>query len=179
MQELLFKYLAQAEIVSIKGLGTFNITSIQPQYKTVEQTFTPPNQKINFVKTAETTTPNFVEYVATQKNITIEQANILINNTNKNNWIGLGEFFSDANGEKQFIEKQPYATGIEMTALKVIRKDEEHFITVGVQEKTNTEMSEFYNFEKETVQGKWWIASLIIALTTIAYLLVYFLTNNN
>jgi hypothetical protein len=179
MQELLFKYLAQATTVSLEGLGTLQLVHTPPQYQTVEQTFTAPSQYINFEKNAAITSPKFIEYVATQKQISNTEAADLIAKTTKNDWVGIGEFKQNELGEDDFI---PYNLNIvtnKIVAEKVIRKEEEHYITVGEQEKTNTEMSAFYNEEINVAQSKWWIAALLIGLATIGYIIFYYLTNKN
>ncbi len=179
MQQLLYKYLAQQETVTLEGLGTFKKVTTAPQYQVVEQSFSAPNQHIIFEKNTEFTTPQFIEYVATQKQISNNEAADLITKVDKNSWIGIGEFKQNELGELVFSNSHNNVQGNKILVEKVIRKDEEHYITVGEQEKTNTEMAAFYNDEYINVKSKWWIAALIIGLLTIGYLIFYYTTSNN
>jgi hypothetical protein len=190
MQTLFYKYLAQVGKVSIHGLGTFSILPNAPSYQTIAGHYTAPQVQMVCNYDACITSDGFIDYVATQQNITytaaktfiIEQAQLVVNLVDKNSfdeWKGIGLFKQNAEQQIILVPDAIPSYLPNINAKRVVRKDEVHAITVGEQERTNIEMEAYYNEPSTPAHSKWWIAPLVIAIATLAYLVYYYLQYKN
>ena len=189
MQQLIGEYLLKFNTCEIPNLGILSIEKTPASFNFGEQIITAPKPIITFLQ-KEITNDNFANYVATQKNISLTEANNLVANfTNSihalsdNNTFeveNVGTFSKNENDKIAFeaVVINPSFTPA-VSAVKVIHPNESHSITVGDTETNSTTMTEYYADETPQAKSRWWIWALVLGLISIATLLFNYFGSNN
>jgi nucleoid DNA-binding protein len=183
MQQYILPFLAQHYSLTIKDLGTFSVVEDAPSWEAVKQQFTTPETIIKFSNTAEETTEEFINFIATKNKLTIKVANEYIQNAielfqsdyTNNKFIINGIGTLQKKGARELELHQSFTNQYKpITAVKVIRQDAKHTLRVGETETTNLQMQEYYEqgISKKTIG--WFTIALLLSIATIGYILFYF-----
>lgn len=187
MEQLILPYLAKYKSLTIQDIGNFKVENISPNWVAIEEILTAPSIQVVFEADQVPTSQGFIDYVANKLKLTTIESNLHIQNkieiilahckqNAKVEIQGLG--FLKKEGEHIAFEANNITIALPVNATRVIRKDEEHFIRVGEQEKTNLQMHEFYTQNNAVSSFSWWTYAWIITLITVGYLAFYFFKYN-
>lgn len=185
MLELIKRYLYLHKSISLSGIGTLLLVEVPARIDYPNKLLHPPQHKLQF-QTTLNSDDHFSNWLSEHLNMNIEEtakqtAHFIsdfkqsLNNHQEVEWEGLGLFKNDENQVLRFTSTFNPVTGEPVHAEKVIRKNAEHTIRVGEQEKTNTEMQELLFGTKKKVLFHWWYSAGIILVLSIAAIL-YFAT---
>jgi nucleoid DNA-binding protein len=183
MLELLRRYLYLHKSISLNGFGTLLLEEIPARIDYPNKLLHPLQYKLQFQSTSNSD-DHFSLWVSEQLNISREEsakqtAHFISDlkqrliNQNIVEWEGIGVFKNDENQVLRFTPTINIVTGDPVAAEKIIRKNAEHFIRVGEQEKTNTQMQELLFGTKKKVRFHWWYSAVILLVLGIAAILYF------
>ncbi len=185
MVDVLRKYLANQQQISIKGIGTVSVEQLPARVDFPNQLLHPPETILHFSNSSQDDS-TFCKWLSRELQISELQAT---NNyqsfaeemlkelkaNKKVSWEGVGEFVKPENGLIQFSPalqntsiKEPVA------AKKIIRQGAEHYIRVGEDERTNTEMQEMLFGDQKKLYQRWWLPAAVLLLTGLIAVWIYF-----
>jgi nucleoid DNA-binding protein len=184
MVDVLRKYLANQQQISIKGVGTISVEQLPARVDFPNQLLYPPETILHFSKLAHHDEA-FCRWLSRELQVSEIQAvndyqsfadEMLkeLNENKKMSWNGVGEFVKSENGLINFnpaIQNTSVAKPI--AAKKIIRQGAEHYIRVGEDERTNTEMQEILLGDEKKLYKSWWLAAVILLLTALIIIVVY------
>ena len=195
MNNLLHKYFALTHKLYIPGIGTF-VAAEKPAVLDFanKEIFIPPHD-ITYKNETAFADKNFFNFLCSQMHTEEWKAIIVFNDfvshiknviTHEGSFTipGIGTLSQQAPGQYNFSQIE---TGINLfspvTAERVIRKNAEHAVMVGVQEKTSVQMQ--YEIELQATEDnaakqkeKWWIPAVVLAAIGFAALVYYYLVLN-
>jgi hypothetical protein len=190
MYTLVYKYLLLNHHVYIPGVGNFKMERIPAEFDFINKIFHPPFHKIIYSTEGLAADKKFYSFLASEKNVNEVEAIQLYNDfayTLKNNIYnetavdlpGVGTLLMDQDEGITYIPAPiDHASYLpKVSANLVIRKDVgEHFITVGDQQRTNTQQMQEYMEEEPTSipQDKWWVFAVILAIIGISAIVYYY-----
>ena len=195
MTDALNGYLLQHNSINIPGLGSIYIQKIPVTTDFVNKQLYPVSFSYRFDKRNDTPDKLFYNYLAARKGMSESEAiewynqfsttlRTAVKNDGYFEWNGVGVFKQDGNGDILFEEQRTPLPLRPVPARRVIRKDAQHAILVGDQEKTNVQMTEMLSTEtvqqEEVVEVKkerWWISALILFIA--ALIIIFFHYYNN
>ncbi len=185
MVELIARYLSFQKLVSIKDVGTFSVEELPARLDFPNKLLHAPEHILHF--NPKWSNDELFEQWA-QKQLGLSQQEIKaqlqnlsadfqrrLSDKNELNWEGIGRF---SKNDQQLIL---FTNGFEavkrppVVAEKVIRKNAQHSIRVGEQEKTNVEMEELLQTQSRKTLNLWWLFALALFLT--AFLAILFIAN--
>ncbi len=185
MVELIARYLSFQKQVSIKDVGTFSVEELPARLDFPNKLLHAPEHILHF--NPKWSNDELFEQWA-QKQLGLSQQEIkaqlqnlsadfqrTLSDKNELNWEGIGRF---SKNDQQLIL---FSSGLEVVkrppvvAEKVIRKNAQHSIRVGEQEKTNVEMEELLQKQSRKTLNLWWLLALALFLT--AFLAILFIAN--
>lgn len=182
MYQYLYKYFALHKKLAIPGIGTFAVENENPGIDFAEKLIYPSKQHI--IYKADNTVPerklfNFLAaHLQTDEVNAIRKFNDyavdLKEELNANGTVilpGIGKLMMQIYNSYTFKEEERISFFTSLPAERVIRKNAEHFIRVGEEERTSTEMQEQLNHE-HVKKDIWWLYALvlgIIGFAAIAY----------
>ncbi len=185
MVELIARYLSFQKQVSIKDVGTFSVEELPARLDFPNKLLHAPEHILHF--NPKWSNDELFEQWA-QKQLGLSQQEIkaqlqnlsadfqrTLSEKNELTWEGIGRF---SKNDQQLIL---FTNGFEavkrppVVAEKVIRKNAQHSIRVGEQEKTNVEMEELLQTQSRKTRNLWWLFALALFLT--AFLAILFIAN--
>lgn len=183
MLELIKRYLYLNKSISLNGIGTLLLEEIPARIDYPNKLLYPSQHKLQF-QTTSSSDDHFSSWMSEQLPVSKEECSTQIEhfiselkrslNQNKQvEWEGLGLFKNDENQVLRFTSSLIIETGDPVSAEKIIRKNAEHFIRVGEQEKTNTQMQELLFGTKKKALFQWWYSAVILLLLGIAAILYF------
>ncbi len=171
MNESLFKKLALNKKLNLPGIGFFIIEQQPAQLDFTNKIITAPLPIIHFKS------PNISD---DEKNFLL--ADVAQKIKSKCADTGVSYLPAIGNIKKQFttysFEPDVFLPQYfpEIKIERIVRKDAQHTIRVGEDERTNTEMQKFLSEEK-IVKSRWLLYAIILALLGIAALIYYNIIN--
>ena len=183
MHQLIATYLFQHKQCTLLKYGHLFIKTSTAESNFINKQIDAPQQSIHF-SNQEIDSAGFIEYVASQKNILLQNAkeNVehftqLFFSGQQNNLKGIG-IFTIQNGSINFEADDVNSLLTQPAyAERVIHQAAEHSMLVGDKETTTTEMTEFLA-EKIAPQDKWWIWAILLGLIGISIIVFYYLIDN-
>jgi CCDC81-like prokaryotic HU domain 1 len=184
MHTILSAYLFQYKTCPLPGLGTLVINNSPAEYDFVNKLFLPPEPQTIF-NTAETDAAELVDYIAAKQQCSVIAAiETLGNYCNRIKYElsingkavinTAGTLVNDADGTVKFEQNMlPAYLQQPVEAERVIHPEAMHTMLVGDKETTNVQMTEYYT-ESPAAKNYWWVWALVIFITAIIGLLVYF-----
>lgn len=185
MVELIARYLSFQKQVSIKDVGTFSIEELPARLDFPNKLLHAPEHILHF--NPKWSNDELFEQWA-QKQLGLSQQEIkaqlqnlsadfqrTLSEKNELIWEDIGRF---SKNDQQLIL---FSSGFEavkhppVSAEKVIRKNAQHSIRVGEQEKTNVEMEELLQAQSRKTLNLWWLFALALFLTS--FLAILFIAN--
>ena len=166
------------------GLGTLSVLNSGAEADFTNKAIAAPKSFIQFNNT-ETDTAGLLDYLVSTtggdkyevtealdhfcdnlRNKMTQQPDVQLDN--------VGSFFVDASGKINFKQQELPTSFLQpVFAERVIHPDTEHQILVGDKETTNTVMTGYFN-ETPVVKDRWWIWAIVLSVTGLIALLIYF-----
>ncbi len=187
MVDLLVKYLSFNKQASLKGIGTFSVEQLPARLDFPNRLLHAPQMVLHFSTSAKQD-ELFDQWLSDELHISEDEVKnkqqILVTdfqNTLGSNkpveWNGIGKFTKEENQLLHFSSAFESAIGEPVQAEKIIRKNTAHFVRVGEDEKTNTEMEQLLFGKRKRKFTAWWIFAL--ALFLLSFTAVWIFTMNN
>jgi len=173
---ILYKYLILNGSMSIPDFGSFEVYTHHALNDFPSQKLLPPKQSIRFKKEINQNFAPLINYLQTRINATedhilrllsdfSDQLKKKIYTEEKVDWDGIGSLITSPNGEINILSKLDQADYYAEKGYKhVLRENNQHAVLVGDEEKTNTEMIEFFEVKKKENIFSSWINMLIFML---------------
>ena len=185
MVELIARYLSFQKQVSIKDVGTFSVEELPARLDFPNRLLHAPEHILHF-NTKWSEDEPFKQWAQKQLGLSQKELEEQLQNLSAEfqrtlsekselTWNGIGQF--SMSDQQQIV----FASALEtvklppVTAEKVIRKNAQHSIRVGEQEKTNVEMEELLQKQSRKTLNLWWLLALALFLT--AFLAILFIAN--
>lgn len=188
---LLYKYLILRGKIYIPDFGCLQLVHIPAVNDFASKKLYPPKTTIHFKNNKENISPNLVRYLAEQAKLSEEKATDLLNEFSiqlkkkinaeeKVDWTGLGTITSSENGSFNFQSKLPANIFFNEISYKhIIRENISHAVRVGEDEKTNTDMENYFIEQKNKSNYKTWgNAAAVLLLVSVLFLFFRFLMGN-
>jgi hypothetical protein len=185
MFQPLYSYLIKHGQLDLAGIGVISLQTQPARSEFVDRSFLPPQQSFVFESGKEIPLRKLYSGIAAILAISEREAVIRLNDflfeLKKNidagreiSWQGVGKFRRGLAGEIKF-HADPISNFLEpVVAEKIIRKHAEHFVRVGEDEKTSTQMTELLLAEPERKQVQWWIWPVAAIMVCFIFLGWYF-----
>jgi len=170
---ILYKYLILNGSMSIPDFGSFEVYTHHALNDFPSKKLLPPKQSIRFKKEINQNFAPLIKYLQTRINATEDHIVRLLSDFSaqlkkkiyteeKVDWDGIGSLITSPNGEINILSKSDQADYYEEKGYKqVLRENNQHSVLVGDEEKTNTEMIEFFEVKKKENKFTSWIYMLI------------------
>lgn len=185
MVELIARYLSFQKQVSIKDVGTFSVEELPARLDFPNRLLHAPEYILHF-NTKWSDDEPFEQWAQkqlglTQKKLEEQLQNLsadfqrTLSDKNELTWNGIGVFSRNDQQSILFTSAFETVKRPPVTAEKVIRKNAQHSLRVGEQEKTNVEMEELLQSQSRKTLNLWWLFALALFLT--AFLAILFIAN--
>ena len=188
MVDLIVRFLSTHKRVSLKGIGSFSVEHLPARLDFPNRLLHAPETILHFTAEAEDDTvfeqwlvqelrQSSDEIKTLRQNFTEEFKRIL---TSKNEveFAGLGRFEKDGNQLIHFTSAFETIVGMPVVAEKIIRKNTQHSIRVGEEEKTNVEMEELLLRKHRKPLNLWWLIAIALFVSALVAILL-FATNHS
>ncbi len=187
MQHLLANYFLQYKKLPLPTLGSLVFNYTPAESLTGQNALSAPIPTIT-LQSITIDTDNLLSYISAKKNISTNDAGVLLNNTveeikklDKNSFFELknvGSFSKNELNEIIFtpIEIEP-AFLPNTTAIRVVHPNETHSMLVGETKTNAAAMHEYYDKSNKKIKVKWWIFALV-AFAMAAAAIVFSYINN-
>lgn len=181
MVDLIVQYLSFNKQVSLKGIGTFTVEQLPARLDFPNRLLHAPQAVLHFSSTAKQD-DTFEQWICDELHINSETAlqkqqifltdfQRTLNSEQIVEWAGLGKFEKKEKSLLHFTAAFESIIGEPVKAEKIIRKNKEHFVRVGEEEKTSTEMEELLFGARRKKLNLFWIFAM--ALFLIGFVLVW------
>ena len=179
MVDLIVRYLSFSKQVSLKGLGTFSIEHLPARLDFPNRLLHAPQSILHYSPASPQPDELFDQWLGDELNLSLDevkhQQQILLHEFQRSlndhhtvQWDGLGSFAKTENQVIQFSSSFETVIGSPVKAEKIIRKNKEHFVRVGEEEKTSTEMEELLFGVQQKKLNLFWIVVLALFLLSFA-----------
>lgn len=180
MVELVAQYLTFKKQVSIKGIGTFSVEELPARLDFPNRLLHAPEHILHFDTKWSEDAP-FEQWLQKQGGISQQEVKEQLQHLSdlfqrtlseekKFSWQRIGQF-SKNDQQIEFVSEFEAVKRPPVTAEKVIRKNAQHSIRVGEQEKTNVEMEEILQSQSRKTLNLWWLIALALFLTALVVIL--------
>ena len=188
MQQLLVNYLFQYKNCPLPQIGTLHIQTASATSEIGTQKIIPPSHSIFFSKDI-TDTKNLTEFIAANKNISVDEAAYQLKNITDEiinlkeqeefSLTGVGVFLKSQNDNLSFNQLQTNGSfALPVYAERVIHPDDSHAILVGDKETDRNTMTEYFTETDPVKKDKWWIWAAVIFIISIILTIIYFNNEN-
>ena len=184
MQHLITAYLFKNKKCPLPSVGALHIAEGNATSFFGEVKIAAPMPAIHF-STTEIPAAHFIKYIALQKNISVDDAALKLNEfckplqfmeADKEVALGdAGKFFTAADGILQFAPIE-IPTGFlpPVTAQRIIHPNHSHAMLVGDTQTTNTEMSGYFSEEQILPKKRWWLWALLLMVLAALLIIIYY-----
>lgn len=180
MEELVAQYLTFKKQVSIEGVGTFSVEELPARLDFPNRLLHAPEHILHFNSKWEEDAL-FEQWVQKQSGASQQEVKAQLQHLSSQfqrtlteqqalSWKNIGRF-SKKDQQIQFVSEFEAVKRSPVTAEKVIRKNAQHSIRVGEQEKTNVEMEELLQTQSRKTLNLWWLFALALFLTALVLIL--------
>lgn len=178
MVDLVARYLSFRKQLSLQGIGTFSVEQLPARLDFPNRLLHAPQSILHFSTTAKQDDA-FEQWLSSELHISHasvkEKLQTLVQQLQQNlsgnhavEWKGIGIFSTDENKLLHFTPAFETVVSLPVKAEKIIRKNAEHIVRVGEDEKTNTEMEELLFGETKKKISSFWMIALVLLLIGIA-----------
>ncbi len=187
MYELLYKYLALYKKLALPGIGIFTVANENAKINFTEKLLHPSVPYISFSLQTQPADKNFFQFLSREMHTDEVQAVQKFNDflfSFKNNLSSAGKVLLPGIGTltKQFINTYSFSPETQLRsylpdirAERVIRKNAQHSVKVGEDEKSSVEMKELLSHQIK--KDRWRVYAIILAVAAISVILCYHLTH--
>lgn len=185
MVDLIVRFLSTHNKVSLKGIGSFSVEQLPARLDFPNRLLHAPETILHYSAEAAED-PGFdlwlmqelrqpADEIKKKLQIFTEEFKRILDNKHEVELAGIGRFTKEENQLIHFTSVFETIVGTPVVAEKIIRKNTQHSIRVGEEEKTNLEMEEFlYQKHRKPFSFAWIITTLLFILAIVAIL--YFAT---
>ncbi|MEO7047315.1 MAG: hypothetical protein ABI091_18580 [Ferruginibacter sp.] len=189
MQDLIASYLFKNKKCPLPAVGTLSIVDGNAVADYGEMKIAAPAPVIQFAEKEEPVN-DFVNFIATQKSITTEDAlSKLKEFCRKLRYMDVhtevpvtcaGKFYISSAGTLEFKQAKLREAFIPtIIAERVIHPDDSHNMLVGDKQTTTTIMSEYFSEEEISPRNRWWLWAIILFILAAAIILFYLNDTNS
>lgn len=185
MNELITSFLIQNNECLLPGIGKFSLKRACAINDVAAKKILPPEIEVVFSPNGMAISERLPEYIAGKKSTTIEAAHKMIEEWtfDTKSQLSRGEGVSlpslgtlaMSDGKISFENVQPHLFPT-VTAERVIHENDPHKVLVGDKETDSSAVNELIH-PAENDSHKWWKAALILFLSGLIILIIYFLSN--
>ena len=181
----LYQYFVLHKHLNVPGVGTFLLERRPAIADFPNKQLLPPSFVISWQKTSINPTRHFFNWLAAALKIADRDAIIRFNDFafdmkkqllagSTIEWKGIGTLTRGLGDEIKF-EAEPVVLHNDqpVTAHKVIREKAEHTVRVGEDQKTSTEMRDYFSHAEER-KNFWWAWALAVGIIAIVFIGWYF-----
>ncbi|HSK12574.1 MAG TPA: hypothetical protein VK907_05130 [Phnomibacter sp.] len=187
MDALLSRYLVHNRQVLLPGLGTLQVWPNPARYDAGQQKIIPSRLSFQWAPADEASgsVQPLVGFISQQSGLTEEECfdelfgfcggiKQSLDHNGEWRWPGLGKLVKLAGGKTGFVPDamlDAYTAPID--AIRIAHSGRTHQMVVGDKETDTSAMQQLLNeeAEEEPVEGKWWIASVIIGSAALLLIL--------
>lgn len=188
MVDLIVRFLSTHKRVSLKGIGSFSVEQLPARLDFPNRLLHAPETILHYTSDSEEDT-TFDEWLMRElrqpsDEIKIQRQNFtdefkrILNNRNEVELAGIGRFTKEENQLIHFTSAFETIVGMPVVAEKIIRKNTQHSIRVGEEEKTNVEMEELLLRKNRKPLNLWWLIAIALFVSAIVAILL-FATNHS
>jgi hypothetical protein len=183
MHQLIATYLFQNKECPLMEYGHLYTNTSSAEAYFLNKQIEAPKQSIHF-STKEINSDSFINYIATQKNIVVENAKEEIKNfiqqlfsstQNKINGVGIFNKENDVINFQSSTFNNLFSPPAK--AERVIHEAAEHTMLVGDKETTTTQMTEYFT-DTPVATDKWWIWAIVLGVIGIGVLFFHYFVAN-
>lgn len=188
---LLSKYFGLSGRVVIPGIGLLNRMHDSATHQFVDKKYFPPAYKIIFEDKTSLVPKSQLTYLSRLTGNTLHEIQshledlgrsiyAALEKDRKIEWIGMGVFHMDVDGIVSFQPRNSSSEYLrEISYTHVIRKNAEHAIIVGISEKTNHEMEDYFeDLKNQPSWQPWQKLALVMILISLAIVLIRYTMGN-
>lgn len=185
MYKELYQFLILHKQLPVPGIGTFLLERNPATGDFPNKKIIPPVYSVALKPAVNTPSKKFFYWLSAALNVSDREAIIhfndfafeikkKINAGDVINWNGIGTLSKGFAGEVKFTPVyKPLDFDRPVTAEKMIRQRAEHFVRVGEDERTSTQMSELLSQPTEK-RNYWWAYAIVVSLIATMFLGWYF-----
>lgn len=188
MVDLIVRFLSTHKRVSLKGIGSFSVEQLPARLDFPNRLLHAPETILHYTTEAEEDA-GFDEWlmqelrlpsdeIKTQRQNFTEEFKRILNSKNEVELAGIGRFAKEENQLIHFTSAFETIVGMPVVAEKIIRKNTQHSIRVGEEEKTNVEMEELLLRKHRKPLNFWWLIAIALFLSALVAILL-FATNHS
>lgn len=188
MTDLIISYLYKNKKCPLPSVGSLHIIDANAVSLFGEVKIAAPVPVVQF-STKEMPCTHLINYITTQKNISVDDAIARLNeyckmlkemDADAELPLGnAGKFYMNAGGTLQFKQAEiPVSFMPMVTAQRIIHPNDSHKMLVGDTQTTNTVMSEFFNEEEIRPVKRWWIWAILLFVLVAVLLVIYYNDKN-
>ncbi len=186
MVDLIVRFLSTHKKVSLKGIGSFSVELLPARLDFPNRLLHAPETILHYSSEAEDDQV-FAEWLIKEQqqpadNIKTQLQNFtdefkrILNSKQEVELAGIGRFVKEENQLIHFTSAFETIVGTPVVAEKIIRKNTQHSIRVGEEEKSNVEMEELLLRKHRKPLNFWWLTVIALVILSIVAIL-YFATN--
>lgn len=165
---LLYKYLILRGRIYIPEFGCLQLNQFSAVNDFASKKLYPPKNNVQFSGNEENISSDLIGYLRKEANLSEEKVIDLLNEFSvqlkkkmtveeKVDWTGLGTIMASENGMYNFLSKLPANIYFdEIPYQHIIREKITHAVRVGEDEKTNTDMENYFIEQKNKSNYKTW-----------------------
>lgn len=186
MQDLITSFIIQAKECKLRGLGKFRQECNPAEPDIRHNLILPPVTGYLFTGKEDKISNELINYIAIKKNVSISDAQALINNwcagihtqlKNKEEVLlpSLGSLKKDESGDTRFYRQKEVPFFIPVVAERAVHENSSvHAVLVGDRETSSSLMHQMLHGEKATRKDGWKIIALILFVIALLILFFYF-----
>ena len=188
MVDLIVRFLSTHKRVSLKGIGSFSVEHLPARLDFPNRLLHAPETILHYTAEADEDAAfdqwlvqelrQSTDEIKTLRQNFTEEFKRILSNKNEVELAGIGRFTKEENQLIHFTSAFETIVGMPVVAEKIIRKNTQHSIRVGEEEKTNVEMEELLLRKHRKPLNLWWLIAIALFVSALVAILL-FATNHS
>jgi hypothetical protein len=185
----LYQYLILHKHLDLPGIGALVVERRPAQIDITEKIIHPPTFSIGFRQQANSPSKSFFNWIGSKFGISERDAVIRfndflfelkkeLNNGLSLEWAGVGTISKGLGGDFKMVPLlQHHLPAASIPASKVLRENPEHLVRVGEEERTSSQMREYFYHNGNVGRRPYlWTIALVITILSVIFIGFYFST---
>ncbi len=188
MVDLIVRFLSTHNKVSLKGIGSFSVEQLPARLDFPNRLLHAPETILHYSAEAAED-PGFdlwlmqelrqpADEIKKKLQIFTEEFKRILDSKHEVELAGIGRFTKEENQLIHFTSAFETIVGTPVVAEKIIRKNTQHSIRVGEEEKSNVEMEELLLRKHRKPLNLWWLIAIALFVSALVTIL-FFATNQS